>query len=146
MVNSLLHVPWSRVRQGPCQWRWGGLGEQEAEVWQRYGRCFEVLALIAWKKMVEAYHESLQHLTEEQRQDVMEVRYEALCAEPRNTIQEVLRFLDLEPGPWLDWVLAKFRLRSRDDRWKSDLLPSQQKRLCQAMEDLGLLRFGPWPD
>ena len=136
VVSSMLNTMWWHGWAGPLQWRWGPLSLEEEAVWKRYDRSFLVLAAIEWKKIMEAYRESLMELPPPMLGDVLEIHYQDLCGKTEEVIREALSFTSLSNDRRFSTALARYNMKSQDHKWTEYLTEAQQDALNQALEDL----------
>jgi len=141
VAASLLTTSWWNGWRGPERWRWGPLTPQEESVWHLAGRSFSVLAAIQWVKIMRTYRESLREFPECMKDDVLEIRYERLCASKEDVIHEVLCFVALERFEEHDRALCLYDMQNRNQRWRQDLTAGQQQQLEQALELLDWERY-----
>jgi hypothetical protein len=71
----------------------------------------------------------------------MEIRYEAFCREPMDTMRQVLEFAELPASPALERAVKAARIKSTSDRWRDDLAPGQQAMLDEVLRE-DLERYG----
>jgi len=138
VVNSLLHVNFWRGWRGPWNWRWGPLSPQYEAEWEGYNRSFVVLAAIQWKILMDAAEEATHAVGAD---NVLEIRYEDLCADPIAEHQRAAEFAGLKWSAGFQSELTFYRLRNKNSKWQTDLTAQQRS----ALEDvLGpyLERFG----
>ncbi|MFW6061586.1 MAG: sulfotransferase family protein [Planctomycetota bacterium] len=143
VANSLLAQPWWCGWRGPTAWRWGELSAGERRTWEKHDRGFEVLAAIQWKKIVEAFQQSLQR-EPSLREHVTSVRYDRLCDDLPGTIGQILAFCQLRHDAQFTRAVEQFAVRSGEDKWRSNLNEQQQQRLTSAIAELELDRL--WQD
>jgi hypothetical protein len=93
VANSFLQMPWWRGYEGPEGWGWGPLPEPYAQAWDASGRSFALLAGLEWNLLIDAFEEARAGLADDRW---CEVRYEDFVARPRDVMERLLRFLNLE--------------------------------------------------
>ncbi|MFQ5530017.1 MAG: sulfotransferase [Gemmatimonadota bacterium] len=118
VANSLLQVPWWRGWRGPDNWRFGPLPEPFRELWESHDRSFVALAAIEWRLIMDAV-DSSRDLIPEGR--MLDVRYEDLCESPVAVMKDIVGHFPLEWSNELNQALVRFPLRSRNEKWPSDL-------------------------
>lgn len=118
VANSLLQVSWWHGWHGPENWRFGQLPEKYREVWDAHARSFVALAAIEWELIMDAVESSRDVIPEDQ---FLDVRYEDLCAGPEAELGRIVGFLDLDWSAQLVRALGRDPLRSRNDKWRTDL-------------------------
>jgi hypothetical protein len=144
VVNSLINVPWWTGWEGPENWGWGPLDEHENEVWQRHDQSFLVLALILWKKVIQAHRLAVEKLPGEFKRDVMEIEYKRLCEDKLVVIPEILSFCDLEYSDSYRRKVEEYHLQARDYKWRESFTNRQKSDLLQAAVELGVDKL--WPN
>ena len=140
VVNSWLNVYFWEGWQGPGQWHWGPLDENLMRIWRKHDESFPVLAAIGYKKIMDAYEEALERLGA-MRGDVMEVRYDDLCASTQEVVGRVIEFCALEDTPRFRAAVAQFTLVNRDEKWRHNFPEVQQQHLEEALQSLQLDRY-----
>jgi hypothetical protein len=97
VASSLLRVHWWDGWQGPSQWHWGPLADEDAERWAETRQSFAGLAGLQWKILVQglpAWQDAL-------GPRLRIVRYEDFVEDPRGTFEGLLDWLDLPAtDPW----------------------------------------------
>ncbi|MFQ5688786.1 MAG: sulfotransferase [Gemmatimonadota bacterium] len=131
VVNSMLKVGWWWGWRGPANWRFGELGEVYREEWERYDRSFVALAAIEWKLLLEAAGAASARIDPALH---MTIRYEDLCGDPVAVFESVAEFCDLRWPRALERRVRAAGLRSRNDKWRSDLSALQQRILNEALQ------------
>ena len=138
VASSLLHVPFWRGWFGPQGWRAGVLSPEDQALWESYDRSFTALAGIEWRIQMRAMDAARKQLNPDL---FMEVKYEAFCERPMETVRQVLDFAELPPSPSLERAVAEAKIRSTSNRWRDDLAPGQQVILDDLLRD-DLRRYG----
>jgi len=141
VVNSMLHIDFWTGRLGPYHLNWGGLTQEEMEIWDKYDQSFIVLALIEYKRIMAAYQESLDALSDNHRQDVLEISYSQLCGNHVQKMDEVLDFCELDKPHKFINEISNYKLKSMNDKWKSNFTSQQQVILEKAIEELGMSHY-----
>ncbi len=137
-VNSILGVPWWKGWQGPWNWRWGPLSAEHRNEWEASGRSFVVLAAIEWKVLMEATEIARKRISEDR---FFEVRYEQLCAQPKEVLSEILEFCELPASSSLERVMGATSFENANRKWTEDLTADQQKKLQGTLQS-HLVRYG----
>jgi hypothetical protein len=132
VANSLLQVPWWHGWKGPENWRFGPLPDPYLEEWLRLDRSFVALAAIEWKLIMDAVSSAR---TEVRPEQVMDVRYEELCAAPQATMTRILSHAGLSMEPPLARAMERDPLRSRNAKWREDLGPHNAGIVTSVLED-----------
>jgi len=141
VINSMLHINFWNGRLGPYRLNWGGLTPEELDIWNRYDQSFITLAAIEYKRIISAYHESLQSLDRDAKNDIYDLSYHALCKNHCLEMGKVLTFCCLEEHPAFLKKLSTYTLKSQNDKWKSDLTQQQQQELEAVIQELDLNHF-----
>jgi hypothetical protein len=138
VANSLLDTPFWLGWRGPENWRWGPLSPDQHARWQKQNRSFAALAGITWEILMAAQDAAKRDLP---AGDLLEVRYEDLCADPTATVRQATDFCGLEWTAGFAAAVKGFQLRDTTDKWRRDLSPAQQGYLQAAIQD-ALQRYG----
>lgn len=142
VANSFLQMSWWGGYQGPGSWRYGPLPEEHAEVWERSGRSFPVLAALTWRMLMDAYDRA------EAVADPgtwLTVRYEDVLADPRKHFDRILDHVGLEWSEGFEAGLRRQELRrpSVEERYRRDLDPrdvaAMEEVLGQTLDRYGYL-------
>lgn len=118
VANSLLQVSWWHGWHGPENWRFGSLSEQYREIWEAHGRSFVALAAIEWRLIMDAVEVSRELIPQGR---LLEVRYEDLCESPVAVMKKIVGHLPLDWSDELNKALVRHPLRSRNEKWRTDL-------------------------
>lgn len=129
---SLLRVHWWDGWQGPPAWRMGPLTAAHVEEWEAHGRSFIALAGIQWKMLLAAAREAERTLPPD---DVLELRYEEMCAEPLHVFRRVAAFAELRWSAGFESAVRSSSFRNTNARWRSDLTEAQQEVLTAVLRD-----------
>lgn len=135
VANSLLNTDFWLGWQGPANWRWGPLNDDQEARWQQTNQSFVALAGLQWEILLRATEVAADHLP---AGTLLEVRYEALCADPAGTIHQIAQFCHL---PWDQLRPIRQPLNNQNNKWQHDLSPIQQSHLQQTIR-LYLQRYG----
>lgn len=138
VVNSLINVDFWRGWGGPEKWRWGPLPKAFAEEWRAHNQSFIVLAAIQWKILMDAAEEAKRHLDSSR---LLEIKYEDVCREPVESVRGLLRFCEVEWSPRFEDRVRACRLKSANEKYKSELTEQQQNDLSGVL-DMYLKRYG----
>jgi len=141
VVNSILHVNFWTGRLGPYHLNSGFLTPTEMEIWNSYNQSFIALAVIEYKRILNTFHESLQILPQNAKQDVLDLSYNKLCQDTNVQINTVLDFCDLDQHPIFLKLLSKYELKSQNDKWKTNLTSQQILELETIIQDLDLVHY-----
>ncbi len=129
VANSLMKVAFWMGWRGPENWRWGPLPAAYEKEWLDSGHSFVVLAGIQWKMMLDA----LERTRDLAGPLLLEVRYEDLCAEPRETLEAVCAHCDLKVDRDFDSALNRFHFRDANSKWRLDLDAQQREMLTRTL-------------
>lgn len=129
VVNSLINVDWWHGWEGPHNWRWGLLSDEQHYEWEKYERSFVALAAIEWKIIMDTIVQAAAQVPAE---NYLEIRYEDLCVAPVDIFEQVTNFCQLAWTDTYATTIANYPLRSRNSKWRQDLNLSQQ----QMLEDI----------
>lgn len=132
VANSFLNVSWWEGWQGPSNWRWGLLTEEQEEEWLRHDRSFVALAGIQWKLYMEAVAAAKDAVGADR---VMDVRFEDYCQDPEATMRAVLKFVALEEVDIFWDRFRQFPVKDVSSKWKRDLSRSQRAILESVLGD-----------
>jgi hypothetical protein len=93
VANSLIQMPWWFGYLGTSNWKFGELPDKYQQEWDASGNSFPVLAGIEWKMMMDAF-DGTKHIVP--RANCMELRYEDMVEQPRESTKRLLDFVGLE--------------------------------------------------
>jgi hypothetical protein len=139
VASSWLQQGWWDGWRGPDNWIFGPLPEPLRDEWERSGRSFPVLAALGWTMLMEAFERAREAMPSGQWLDV---RYEDMLAQPRESVGRVLDFLGLG---WGDDFQAGFDrhtiLPGRVAAYRSELTAQQLSAIEQVLAE-PLARWG----
>lgn len=138
VANSLLQVDFWRGWQGPAQWRWGPLDDEDQREWESHDRSFVALAAIQWKILMRAADAAKRSIP---ASSLMDVRYEDFAERPVGMFREVGEFCGLDPDARFERALGRYRVESANYKWQQDLDPAQQAVLLAVLGE-NLVRYG----
>lgn len=98
--------------------------------WERHGYSFVALAGIEWKAHIDQMNEFRQRCPEV---NVLEVKYEAFCADPIVQLRDIARFCDLSWDARFEARLRRHYVGSENAKWRSDLTEEQQAILQEVL-------------
>jgi hypothetical protein len=131
VASSLVQQPWWAGFGGPEAWTFGPLREADAELWQRSGRSFPVLAGLEWKLLMEAFAAARALLPDE---SWLELRYEDVVARPREQIELLLSHLGLEWGEAFERAFSGLEFSpARADAFRRELSARDVEHLELAL-------------
>jgi len=120
-------MPWWRGFEGPTEWGWGPLTDDDQRAWEDAGRSFTVLAALEWKGLMNAFEEAEAAIDPERW---VNVRYEDLLRDPTATIKELIEFAGLSWTGEFESRLRRYRLdASRAEAFRGDLDPSDVRSI-----------------
>lgn len=91
--------------------------------WALAGRDPWELCAQHWVEEVTSVREGLAHVTPEQ---VLQVPYEDLVADPGPVLERIREFVGLSPAPAWTAAWQQLRFPNRNDRWRDELSPAAQ--------------------
>ncbi|HEX7378650.1 MAG TPA: sulfotransferase [Pirellulales bacterium] len=138
VVNSLLDVSFWQGWRGPPNCGFGELSMEEEQEWLRSDKSFVVLAAIQWKRHIDAFQAAKHQVAPGQ---CLELLYETFIAQPRETMERVLRFCQLEHDSDFTARIASLRLEDQNHKWRGQLTGDQQLLLEDSLRD-HLLHYG----
>ncbi|MEN3314757.1 MAG: hypothetical protein V7605_991 [Acidimicrobiaceae bacterium] len=142
VANSWLQMDWWAGWRGPSAWRWGPLPSDYADEWDASDRSFPLLAGLGWKMLIDAFADARIAVPPEQW---LELRYEDLVADPRQTVSSVLEFAGLDWTPQFEASFAGQHFSvARDEAYLRDLDLRSVGLLDASLSD-HLLRLGYTP-
>jgi Sulfotransferase family len=139
VASSWLQQGWWDGWRGPDNWIFGPLPPRLAVEWERSDRSFVVLAALGWKMLMEAFEAAREKVPPDQWLDI---RYEDVLAEPRESFGRILEFLGLKWDERFEAGFARHSITSgRAEAYRSDLTAQQ---LCAIERVLAepLARWG----
>jgi hypothetical protein len=93
VANSLIQMAWWYGYLGTSNWKFGELPDKYQQEWDAAGNSFPVLAGIEWKMMMDAF-DGTKHIVPPA--NCMELRYEDMVEQPRQSTKRLLDFVGLE--------------------------------------------------
>lgn len=141
VVNSMLHVDFWTGRLGPYHLNWGVLNQEELAIWDKYEQSFIALAVIEYKRILTAYHDSLKSLPVEQKQDILNLSYSSFCNDHYEMMTKILSFCNLDKHPKFMENISSYKMRNQNDKWRSNFTTQQQKILEDAILELGISQY-----
>ena len=132
VASSFLNVKWWSGWRGPDNWSWGDLSLDQRQRWERSGRSFAALAGVQWELLMEAHEQALGGL---HREDYMEIRYEALCDSPVESVRSILEFWGLDFNDCFARHLSRFSFKNVNNEWRDRLGPMEARKLEKAIAD-----------
>jgi hypothetical protein len=130
MATSLLRYQNWYGWNGTSNWRFDQLPPDLQKIWEKENYSFVALAGLHWCLLMDAYSQSKQEISPN---NLLEIKYEDLCADPQKWFKKVTEFTELSFPSTFSSRLNKFRIESTNDKWKKDLTPAQQEILERVM-------------
>jgi hypothetical protein len=137
VAHSRMNVEFWRGWEGRLLWP-GELPESYRLEWEKYNFSFVALAGIEWKAnmdLFETLKRDYPHIP------ILEVRYEAFCANPLAEIKRMTEFCELEWTPQFEDSVRAFHVGTENEKWKRDLT-EEQKGVLQDVLQPYLIRYG----
>jgi hypothetical protein len=131
VVSSILEVPWWDGWRGPSSWRRGPLPRDLETLWNDQGQSFVALAAIEYVLFERAYRRCQQAIPRDQ---ILEIAYASLCADPILAYRTVLAHCGLNWSARFERHIKRHSLRNTDYKWRENLSEHQQTVLIQTLE------------
>ncbi len=136
--SSMLSQTWWWGWQGPENWRWGQLTEDQRQLWQQYDKSFIVLAAIEWIILMDSFDKASAGLSPDIYRTI---KYEDLCKDVPGVMREITEFCELDWNDQFANRLNRYAIKSANEKWKTELNTKQQDDL-QAVLNEYLHRYG----
>jgi len=130
VTNSMVNVGWWWGWQGPQNWRWGELTNDQRNEWEKYNKSFVALAAIEWKILMEANEQAKKKIDPDR---YMEIKYEDLCEDPSRIFKQVFDFSEMNYPDNFNNTIAKYRLKNTNHKWQTDLSDLQKSILEEVL-------------
>jgi hypothetical protein len=130
-VNSFLNVDFWQGWEGPHNWRFGMLNEQEDKIMKSHDQSFAALASIGWIKMTEALYKAVEEIPKER---FLELSYTDICNDPLKEFRKVYDFADLKESKKIQKVLKKKKIINKNDKWQKELNEGQKQILNDILK------------
>ena len=122
VANSRMRTPFWTGWDGLNLWA-GEMPDHYRQEWKRHGYSFAALAGIEWKT-------HLDQMAEVRRMyphiNILEVKYEAFCANPVTQLREIAEFCGLAWDTKFEGRLKRQYVESENNKWRSDMTEAQQ--------------------
>ena len=139
VANSWLQMTWWNGYQGPDNWLWGPLTEEEEDRWAQQDRSYPALAALCWERLALSYRSAE---AERLSDRVYELKYEDFLERPGELAREMIEFMGLDWTDDFEQQFGTFEIRSsRKAAYKRDL-HSEQLAQIEACIAPTLERFG----
>lgn len=137
-VNSILEVDWWKGWQGPTNWRFGELSEENQMIFKKYNYSFIALAAIQWNIVTDCFINSFSN----QDKNIMVIKYEDLIEDPKKYLKESCEFIGLEYSRNFQKKIKKnYSLVNKNIKWQKDLTP-EQNEIIEKICNKNLHYFG----
>ena len=130
-VNSIINIYFWKGWEGPQNWRWGMLNEEQEKRWESYNKSFIILAAIEWEILMDAFEIVKKSCDKSQ---FIEVKYEDLMADPIKIFKEVVDFSELEWSTNFENKIKKFKLKNMNYKWQENLSKEQKDMLNEYLK------------
>jgi hypothetical protein len=137
VANSRMRTPFWNGWDGLNLWA-GEMPAQYREEWKNHGYSFVALAGIEWKTHLDQmaeFRSSYPHIK------VLEVKYEAFCADPVQQLREIANYCELDWDAGFEARLRKHYVESENNKWRTDLT-EEQKGILQDVLAVQLVEQG----
>jgi len=129
VANSRMRTPFWTGWEGLNLWA-GEMPTHYRQEWKRHGYSFAALAGIEWKTHLDQmaeFRRSYPHI------NVLEVKYEAFCADPVGQLREIAKYCELDWDAKFETRLRRQYVESENNKWRTDLTEEQQAILQEVM-------------
>jgi len=129
VANSRMRTPFWTGWDGLNLWA-GEMPDHYRQEWKRHGYSFTALAGIEWKTHLDQMAEfkrNYPHI------NVLEVKYEAFCADPLRQIKEIAGFCELDWDAGFESRIRGQYVESENSKWRSELTEEQQAILQDVL-------------
>lgn len=133
VANSYLAVSWWSGWRGPDSWQWGGLSPEQREKWERFDWSYVALAAIQWEILMTAQRMAKEKISSD---DLLEIRYEDMCQDPKGTFKMAAEFSDLTWSPHYEAAINRSPFENTNYKWRKHLTTAQQKILNECLCDM----------
>lgn len=128
----MTNVKWWWGWRGPQNWRWGELSDPLDKEWNDYNKSFIILAAIEWKILMDVFEKTKSKINKD---NLLELKYEDLCGDPKATFEKVLEFSELSYSNGFIKSISKKVLENRNYKWKEDFTDKQKEILNDILGD-----------
>ena len=129
-VNSFLNVDFWEGWQGPQNWRFGMLNEEENKLMEQYDQSFAALASIGWIKMTDALYKSVGSIPNNR---FLEINYDDICKDSKKEFEKVYEFAGLKHSKRIERLLKKKEIINKNDKWQKELNDVQKKTINEIL-------------
>jgi hypothetical protein len=127
VAASLCRVDWW---SGEGQWGWGAVSPEDQAIYRESGSHELVLAAIYWKVLMRQYDAVVAPADQ-----LLELRYDAMVADPIGTMRALADFVELPWGPVFERRLTATPMTSDDRKWRRGLTPEEVGLLERVLHD-----------
>ena len=131
VVNSMINVNWWWGWQGPQNWRWGELTEDQQRLWEKHNKSFLALAGIEWNILMAATERASSYVCDK---NFLTIRYEDICTDPIGNFQHVVEFCELDWSREFEKAIGRHALKNTNYKWQKELTHQQHKMLNAVMD------------
>jgi hypothetical protein len=128
VANSRMRTPFWTGWDGLNLWA-GEMPAHYRQEWKRHGYSFVALAGIEWKTHLDQMAEFRRSYPQI---NVLEVKYEAFCADPVRQLREIANYCELGWDAKFEARLRKQYVESENNKWRTDLT-EEQKGILQSV-------------
>jgi len=123
-VNSILEVDWWKGWQGPANWRFGTLNENNQMIFKNYNYSYVALAAIQWNIITDCLINSYL----KPNKNIMVLKYEDLMEDPQKNLKEACEFIGLDfSRKFQKKIKKKYSLENKNIKWQKELTSAQIK-------------------
>lgn len=130
-VNSFLNVDFWEGWQGPQNWRFGMLSNEENKLLESYDQSFAALASIGWIKMTDALNTAIKEIPESR---FLELNYADICDDPLREFKKVYEFAGLNNSKKIKKILQKKKVENKNFKWQEELNEIQKQTLNEILK------------
>jgi len=139
VAASMTRMSWWTGQHGPPTWGTSSIPDEYLAEWRASSDNPALFAAIQWKTLIDAFLEARRHVPVT---NWLEVRYEDIVADPRQSFQEILEFLGLQWEPDFERRFRRLAFSAvRTSSCASELSASDQTLLNRSLES-HLLQLG----
>ncbi|MBN1253040.1 MAG: sulfotransferase [Bacteroidales bacterium] len=123
VTNSFLNVYFWKGWEGPNNWRWGNLTEEQKVEWEKHDKSFVALAAINYKIMDNAINKAVNKLNQNQ---FLEINYEDICENPVQEFNKMLEFTEIKKSKPFNKFIKKQKIRNTNYKLEKELTENQK--------------------
>jgi hypothetical protein len=137
VAHSRMNAVFWRGWDGRLLWP-GELPRSYRSEWEQFDFSFVALAGIEWKANMDLYEAAKR---DNPNVRILEVRYEAFCAEPLAEVRRIADFAELPWSPLFERTIRDFYISSENAKWTKNLTDRQQQILNDVLRPY-LIKYG----